>query len=154
MSVSHIGNGKTSASGSKLGPSLSEVAENPRNTHGGCCGGIIFQFVPLLFSLYTSKSFFLSKKGYYAESESSQENQTTWRKQSLPPRYADLFYFFYSFWLVALIILYFLSQLTFAFLSFLALQFKTEQGQHILKNPLVIASLVEKVGFDFGDTLF
>ena len=36
----------------------------------------------------------------------------------------------------------------FTFLSFPALQFKTEQGQHILKNPLVITSLVEKVCFD------
>lgn len=30
-------------------------------------------------------------------------------------------------------------------LSIPGLQFKTEHGQHILKNPLVITSLVEKV---------
>jgi len=34
-----------------------------------------------------------------------------------------------------------------------ALQFKTEQGQHILKNPLVIASLVEKAGLRSTDTV-
>lgn len=34
-----------------------------------------------------------------------------------------------------------------------ALQFKTEHGQHILKNPLVITSLVEKAGLRSTDTV-
>ena len=34
------------------------------------------------------------------------------------------------------------------FVLFQGLQFKTEQGQHILKNPLIITSLIEKVSFD------
>ena len=31
---------------------------------------------------------------------------------------------------------------------FSGLQFKTDQGQHVLKNPLVITSLIDKVCFD------